>query len=246
MAKPIVLIHGAWHARWCWKYVVPQLIDNGCFIQDIDLPGHGDNKMLSLKDISLQSYVDYVCNILATYNEPAVLVGHSFAGVIISQIAENLPYAIDQLIYVAGYIPDSGKSLNDEVKKASFPGITTELIMNPKANEVSLSRSANVKELLYNHCNDVDSAFGLDHLEIEPYRPLLQPVLLTDAVFGKVKKTYIACLHDKTLVFADQKRMYRKLQCQSISLEADHSPFFSNPCALANVILNCAHDSLIV
>ena len=71
-----VLIHGAWHGGWCWTHVTPLLEDHGHTVLTPDLPGHGSEDF-SLADITLQSYVNAVCEIVVSQPEPVILVGHS-------------------------------------------------------------------------------------------------------------------------------------------------------------------------
>ena len=71
-----VLIHGARHGGWCWYKVVPLLEKRGHTVLAPDLPSHGRDKT-SISDVSLQTYVDGVCQILDAQREPVILVGHS-------------------------------------------------------------------------------------------------------------------------------------------------------------------------
>ena len=83
-----VLIHGSWHGAWCWYKVVPRLEQAGHTALAIDLPGHGRD-WTPPQDVSMQTYVDSVCGVLDTLPEPAILVGHSRGGIVISQVAES-------------------------------------------------------------------------------------------------------------------------------------------------------------
>lgn len=241
MAKPILLIHGAWHAKWCWERVTPLLAKSGHPIICIDLPGHGGNPA-TCRDISLTSYVDYVSRLIDQWNEPVVLVGHSFAGVTISQVAENNPKAIDQLIYVAAFAPISGESLTDEVTKSASQGVSKELLINLRKNESELIQSDRLNELFYNQCRveDIDNIKSL--LQKEPYLALSEAITLTETNFGKVKKSYIICQQDNSVLLEDQQRMCDQHRMRSIEIKADHSPFYSAPQALSEAILRCLND----
>jgi pimeloyl-ACP methyl ester carboxylesterase len=75
-----------------------------------DLPGLGSDRTPA-EQITLQAYVDHVCEALAKESEPAIVVGHSMGGIIISEAAERLPEKIKALVYVTAYLPASGQSL---------------------------------------------------------------------------------------------------------------------------------------
>lgn len=85
-----VLVHGAWHGAWCWKYVIPILENEGHNVIALDLPGHGEDKT-PIPEITFDAYAKRVCKILDEQSEPVVLVGHSMGGAVISQVAEYLP-----------------------------------------------------------------------------------------------------------------------------------------------------------
>ena len=81
-----VLVHGSWHGAWCWHKIIPLLEQAGHQAIAVDLPGHGRD-WTDARDVSLQSYVESVCDILDAQPEPVILVGHSRGGIVVSQTA---------------------------------------------------------------------------------------------------------------------------------------------------------------
>ena len=61
--------------------------------------------------MSLDTWVDHICHIVDTASEPVVLVGHSRAGIIISEVAERRPEKIAVLVILAAYLLRDGESL---------------------------------------------------------------------------------------------------------------------------------------
>ena len=94
-----VLIHGACHGSWCWDNVVPLLQKKGHLVEAPDLPGHGKDKT-PIQEVTLQSCVDKVCSVIEAQSEPVILVGHSMGGIILSQVAEQIPDKIKTLVYL--------------------------------------------------------------------------------------------------------------------------------------------------
>jgi hypothetical protein len=87
-----------------------------------------------------------------------------------------------------------------------------------------------VKETFYGGCSEEDIALARLLLVPEALAPLATPIHITEGNFGRVPRVYIECLRDKALPPALQKKMYATLPCQQvISLDTDHSPFFSAP-----------------
>jgi pimeloyl-ACP methyl ester carboxylesterase len=236
--KTYILIHGAWHGSWCWKYVAPLLRAKGHEVLVPDLPGHGDNHTIPFAKINLASYVDYLAHLIHTAKYPVILVGHSLAGVTISQLAENMPTQIERLIYVAGFVPGNQESMLDEAGKATTPGLSTEIVFNTKANEIHLTVSPKLKAALYNSCTTEDAAWAISLLTREPFQPFANRIHVSNEKFTKVKKAYIECLQDLSVPVFEQRRMYEKLACAVISLEADHSPFLSAPQALTDALIS--------
>ncbi len=234
--KIYLLLHGAWHASWCWEAITPLLTQYGHSVIVPDLPGHGHDKT-PFEDITLSTYVDSITAIVKSCIQPVTLVGHSMAGTIISQVAENIPEKIEQLIYVAAFIPANHESLSQEAKKSRFPGVSTEMRIDEDSNAITLQKSQRIRELFFNTCSQelADKAYSL--LQKEPLRPFIEPIHISQERFARIKKLYVVCLQDKALMPEDQRRMYERVGCRVVTLvNADHSPFYSAPLALAQAI----------
>ena len=94
-----VLIHGAWHGGWCWYKVTHRLQEKGHHVIAPDLHGLGIDKT-PMANVSLNGWVEQVSQILDEQSEPVILVGHSRAGIVISQVAEERPEKVRNLIWL--------------------------------------------------------------------------------------------------------------------------------------------------
>lgn len=225
--KTFVLIHGAWHGAWCWTEVAKELRLNGHNVVTPDLPGHGDHTM-NISGIDLKTYVDYVQGLVINQDKSVVLVGHSMAGIIISQLAEYIPDKIDKLVYVAAYLPGNNSSLTDEARLAETPGVSVALITDYNNNQIRLCKSEVLDVLFYNCCTTEQSEWAISKLkEEEPLKPFTDLLKLSVQNFGMVRKLYIECLQDNSITIDQQRRMHKKYITEVISIDTDHSPFIS-------------------
>lgn len=94
---------------------------------------------------------------------------------------------------------------------------------------------AGVKDVFYGECSKEDVAKAKERLCRQPLSPLNTPVYITDDNFGKIPRVYIETLKDKALSLKCQREMYTKTPCQQIiTMNTDHSPFFSQAEVLAS------------
>ncbi len=110
-----VLVHGAWADESAWGFVRNQLAVKANVVV-VNLPAHGIDLTDGTKT-GLNDYVKTVTNVVNAQNGKVILVGHSMAGMVISQVAENIPSKIEKLVYVAAFLPKNGESLNSIVNK---------------------------------------------------------------------------------------------------------------------------------
>jgi pimeloyl-ACP methyl ester carboxylesterase len=237
--KNYLLIHGAWGAAWEFNKVKTLLSNEGHNVIALDLPGHGENKA-DIADVTLTSYVQAVVNAINELDEKVILVGHSLAGAIISQVGEIIPEKIDRLIYVAAMLLKDGDSplgvMQDDTEGQLLPN--TEFSVD--GSYATLSEET-VRSILL---NDVSDEAYLD--EIVPKflfkqatEPFMAKAKLTPKRFGSVAKYYIKASIDKVISPAAQDKMLTNWQVEKVvTLESGHFPLTSIPEALVDEIRN--------
>lgn len=115
-----VLVHGAWHGGWCWKKVAPLLRKAGAEVFVPTLTGLGErahlNSRLDPSNITLDVHIQDIVQIMRYEGlEDVVLVGHAYAGMVITGVAEVCPERIAHMVYVNGVIPADGESMVDQL-----------------------------------------------------------------------------------------------------------------------------------
>jgi pimeloyl-ACP methyl ester carboxylesterase len=110
-----VLVHGAWHGAWCWKQVLAPLRAAGHRGFAPTLGGVGERAHQGSDDITLSSHLDDVLAVIeAEELDGAILVGHSYAGMVITGVAFRLaakaPGRLAALVYLDAVVPRPGES----------------------------------------------------------------------------------------------------------------------------------------
>ena len=111
---PIVLVHGAWAGAWAWRPVLAPLRAAGHEVHAVTLTGCGERRHLMRADISLRTHIDDVLELVeAEELRDLVLVGHSYAGLVVTGAAHALrardPALLRQVVYVDAMVPLSGE-----------------------------------------------------------------------------------------------------------------------------------------
>lgn len=189
--KTFILIHGSWHSSWNWHKVNPILEKRGHKTISIDLPGMGRDKT-PIQEVTLQTMVDSVCNIIDKINGKVILVGHSKNGIVISQVAEFRPEKIEKLIYLTAYLIPNGKTQAD-YSSQDLNGVLKPFVTRfPKTNSHTLQPEI-YREGLYHDCDE--NIFQLAKLLLSHESALtgITPLYLTDEKFGSIRRFYIEC-----------------------------------------------------
>lgn len=106
-----VLVHGAWHGAWCWKRILPGLWQAGHRAFAVSLSGVGERAHQIGTPITLQTHVEDVARVIeAEELDAAVLVGHSYAGMVVTGVADRMAARIRHLVYLDAVVPNPGES----------------------------------------------------------------------------------------------------------------------------------------
>ncbi|MEC2863573.1 alpha/beta hydrolase [Bacillus thuringiensis serovar kyushuensis] len=227
-----ILVHGAWQGEWAWELVKPQLEALGHTVITLDLPGSGKDTTPS-QNITLDSYVDAVTANINQQNEKVILVGHSMGGIVITQTAELIPNKIDKLVYLCAFLPRNGESLGSKLDGEDGPqftinenDLTAELIPNLiEQTFLNATEDGSIKEASFNQ------------MRPQPLGPFQQELKISEENFGAIDRIYIETTLDRAIPIDFQRQMNTETPCKKIiTLEADHSPFFSKASELVHYL----------
>ena len=127
-AKPatFVLVHGAWHGGWCWQRVSDRLIAQGHRVFAPTLTGLCERSHLNSPSVNLSTQISDVVNEVQWKDlENVVLVGHSYGGMVITGVAEQVESKIASIVYLDAFVPADGQSLADQGGKVDAGPFTT-------------------------------------------------------------------------------------------------------------------------
>ncbi len=105
-----VLVHGTWHGGWVWRDVADRLRASGHRVITPTCTGCGDREHLSRPDVGLDTHIADVVNAIRFAElDDVVLVGHSFAGVTITGVADQLREHVRRIVFLDALVPRPGR-----------------------------------------------------------------------------------------------------------------------------------------
>lgn len=240
-----LLLHGSWHGAWCWEKLRPYLEAQGHTVLTPDLPGHGSNNTSAkpLKKIRFLDYVTTVVEQLKAQRDPVIVVAHSMAGTIVSQVADQCPDKIRQVVYIAAYILQKGQALVQAIDQSHQWVNTTpalEVVYDKEAQLFTLTEQ-DLRYYFYHDCPAAIVDWALQHQQLaEPSLPYFHKYKRTAAQFNVAfPKKYIICAHDRILNPESQRQFAQRAGCECIVINSGHSPFLSDVEDLASLLLAC-------
>ncbi|WP_328644372.1 alpha/beta hydrolase [Amycolatopsis sp. NBC_00348] len=185
-----LLVHGAWHSGRSWDRVVPLLEAAGHRAFAPSLTGYGDKAHLLTPDVGLGTHVDDIAGLIEDEQlDDVVLVGHSYAGMVVSGAANRVPERIAHLVYLDAMVPEDGETAIDVMP------ISKQLV----DAAVDGWRVPPLPELppplgLFGVTDPDDVAWLRSMLSDQPVRCLTEPVRLDDPAVRAIPRTHIHCV----------------------------------------------------
>ncbi|MFI8194289.1 alpha/beta hydrolase [Streptomyces sp. NPDC085946] len=237
-----LLVHGAWHSGRAWDRVVPMLASAGHQVFAPSLTGYGDKAHLLGPEVGLDTHVDDVVElILGEDLTEVVLVGHSYAGLVISSVANRIPERIAHLVYLDAMVPLDGESAVDVMP-------VTQRLIDQALESGSGWRVPPLPELpppagLFGLTDPADIAWVRTMMSDHPVRCLQQPVRLDNPAARAVPRTHIHCVAGVPEGFA--RRPVPAVQpngspAQVWELPTGHDCMITMPAELTGLLLRLA------
>lgn len=236
-AQPaVVLVPGAWHGAWCWRRVLPLLRGAGVDTHAVTLTGVGERAHLLSPAIDLHTHVQDVIGLIeAEELQRVVLVGHSYAGMVITGVADRLqrehPDLLAHLVYLDAALPYPGDSWSShhapETKQARID-----------ASKPSGGLSFPPPDAVVFGLVGADRDWVNRRQTPQPFKLYQQPLDFDPARVAAVPRTFIDCTQPALATIAPSRvRVRSEPGWQVLELATGHDPMVSEPQALADLLL---------
>lgn len=230
-----VLVHGAWHGGWCWRQVAAYLRSAGHEVFTPTMTGLGERAHLLRADTGLATCIDDICAVIvAEESDDVVLVGHSFAGPVISGVADRLPERLRQLVYLDAIVLQHGQSalsaFSDDVQRERRRTIDAEGL-----------RMAIPDPAKFGVTEPAQSDWLRRRLTPHPLKAYTDPLQLRHPLGNGLHKIYVAVTDPWYAPLADIRAWVRSQPDWAWrEMAAGHDAMVTAPAALAQLLEDCA------
>lgn len=223
-SRGFVLVHGAWHGGWCWDAVVKKLSVPAVAPT---LTGLAERSRELTAEVNLSTHVMDVVGACANFDR-VVLVGHSYAGLVITAALDALSEKVERLVYLDAFLPANGQTGFDLMKKEYAANWRAKAKGGPGVPPMLSAKAMGI--------DDVKLAKSVDaRLTPHPIATFESKVSFDEATWKRTKKTYIRCA--KYAGFGPTAARAKSLGLEVLELNSGHDAMLAAPDALAAMLV---------
>ena len=233
-----VLVHGYMHDGSCWQQAITELEQQGHRAYAPTMAGHGEQAgSFFTRDDCVKSVVDYIRE---KDISDFVLVGHSYAGIVIPGVAEQLPERINRLVFQNAMVLEDGESIYDIIPPIHQQMF--DIVMAKEGERANWILPFDVFRERFINDVDLDTAKQV-YARLRPVCVYTQKEKISMREFEKlsIPRTYINFTDDIVLPHGDYgwyPRMADRLGlCRVVQKPGSHEVCYSNPTMLAEALL---------
>lgn len=221
-ARNIVLVHGLFADGSCWSEVIARLQVAGLQATSVQNPL-----------TTLDEAVRETQRVLARQDGPTVLVGHSFAGMIVTEA--GVDPKVSAVVYVAARAPDAGEDYTALAKNFPTPPASAGIVFD--GDEGRLAEAAFLRDF----AGDLPEAQARVLYAVQqPFHRLLLTANTQHAAWRSKPSFYAVSTDDRTINPDLQRFMARRMGAKIIEVKASHLSLISHPEEIAQLILEAA------
>lgn len=218
-----LLVHGSWHGPWCWEALQTRLEQRGHRVALVDLPSVGTDAS-ALGDFDADT--EAVSAAAAPLSDPAIVVGHSYGGAVISNA--EFPEAVRRLVFLGAFMPDAGRAFTSYLPPGPLPPYVG--LRNDGSSAVPEGQAL---PAFYEDCPD-----DLVDWAVTRLRPQSQAILSgvnERASWRSIPSTYVVLTEDRAIP-PDLQAAFAAQATETVEFRSSHSPFLSKPEPLADLL----------
>ena len=223
----VVFVHGACveDGAWWWHPTAELLAERGVASEAPLLPSCGET---GAQGAGLAEDVASVRQVLTASDEPAVVVAHSYSGIVIAEAAAGVG-AVRHLLLISSYLPEVGESLSSFGGEEPAPFLE----IDPEGGRFTVRGQA-LAETFLQDCGPEIQREALEKTAWQSLAVLEAPV--RSAAWQHVPATYLVCAQDRGTP-ADRQREFAGRAASVVELDAGHHPFLSQPAEVRDLIV---------
>jgi pimeloyl-ACP methyl ester carboxylesterase len=226
--RNIVLVHGGFVDGSGWRGVYDALTADGFNVS-----------VVQNQTLSLDSDVETTHNVLDQQDGPAILVGHSYGGVVITEAGRHENVA--GLAYIAAFAPDTGESVNALIADPP-PGAPVPPILPPQDGFLFLDREKFAESFAADLPAD-EAAFMADSQV--PWGAEALNGAVTEPAWRSKPSWYLVAADDHMIPPPAQRNMSARAGSTVVEERGSHSIYVSQPQATADLIKDAAREALV-
>ncbi|MBX7434945.1 alpha/beta fold hydrolase [Mycobacterium sp. Y57] len=248
-----VLVHGGFHAAWCWERTIAELQALGHEAVAVDLPGHG---VLLEQESTLANRRDTIVAAMEAgggRRRKCVLVGHSGGGFDATLAAGARPDLVDHIVYLAAALPREGRTYPEAMAMRDsedgpveldegFDGDVGEMLSYLHFDEHGAMTFADFDgawKYFYHDCDEQTARWAFDRLGPERFGDTtVTPVSVPGFWEADLPRSFIVCEQDRSMPRWLADTVARRLGVEQLPIDASHSPFLSRPRELAQLLVH--------
>ena len=218
----VVLVHGAWADGSCWSNVILPLRSHGLNVIAAPIP------LTSLSDdsVALRRVIDKT-------EGPLTVVGHAYGGAVVASADGE---RVRSLVYVAALAPDEGETVADVFYRGA---------PHPEAPKLTPDQHGLIWMPEEGFCHAVAHKASADQAAIMAavQRPISVKCIQEKASLPawKVKKSWFLVAEEDRMIPAEtQHFMAKRMGATICSYPVDHTPMYTAPNLVVDVVLQAA------
>jgi pimeloyl-ACP methyl ester carboxylesterase len=195
---------------------------HGVAVRTVDLPSVG---AAARADTDLSADAAVVDEVIDDLAGPVILCGHSYGGMVISQAEAK---GVSRLVYLCAFMPAEGQSLvgTGDGKPAPWIQLLEGGLMQPDPTRAG--------DLFYSDCTPEMQEWAQSKIRPQSAATVLEPVARPS--WRRIPSTYVVCAKDMAMLEDVQRSVFAPRANEIVELQASHSPFLSQPEAVAELL----------
>lgn len=221
----VILVHGAWADGSCWSNVIVPLKHQGFHVTAAQIP------LTSLTDDA-----SLLGRVIERTTGPVTLVGHAYAGAVIAAAQSD---RVKSLVYIAALVPDEGETVADVFYRAA-PHTEAPHLQPDKHGVIWMPEEGFIRAVAHRASPDQHAVMAAVQSPIAVQ--CIQEKSLAPA-WKRTPSWYLIAEDDRMVPLETQRFMAERMGATIRSHDVDHSPMYTAPDVVVDLILAAVHET---